>query len=109
MKLYRFPILVGLLNLLSFIIIEIILKGEIPSLNFDVLKALSVFGIIITIANGGALYHALKNKLNNVVIIALLLGTIFGIYLTFSIYAITYRLLMIVDGIVLLIYSKKSV
>lgn len=105
MKLYRFPLLIGLFNLLTFIIIEIMLTGFI----FDIhsFNIISILGIIIALINSLGLYYAIKKKINNLVIYALIFAIIFGVYLTFSIYAITYRILMIIDGLIIVMFSVK--
>lgn len=106
MKLYRFPLLVGLFNTLTFIFIEIMLTGY----RFDIhsFNMLSILGIIIASINSICLYYAAKKKINYIVIISLIFAIIFGIYLTFSIYAITYRILMIIDGLIILMLSIKK-
>lgn len=106
MKLYRFPIIIGIFNLFTFIIIEIMLTGFVYERN--TFSIFSILGIIIVLLNTLCLTYSIKQNLNKVIIYALLFALIYGIYLTFSFYAITYRFLMIIDGLIITLLSIKQ-
>ena len=106
MKLNKYIALLGCFNLFTLPITEIMLVGNFE---YDVysFNMLSVMGIIITILNAIFLYLGYKYKFRMIVLITILLATLYGVFLSFSIYAIMYRWLMVINGAVLLSLSNR--
>lgn len=106
MKIYKSIMLVGFIDMLSYVIIEMLIQTFISDASF--LTALSVFGIIITVLNLVCLYIAYKENLSMLLKVLLILGVAFGIYAIISINVLSFRIHMLFVGFMIIACSRQK-